>query len=94
MVSIPSGPEQEMRDDAMRKEKEYAKEKLENSMDDEYLQTIWEEFQVYVYDAFDEVESWWVEWGSLLDRVNEETQVRPILDFFGNITVERRASFD
>ena len=83
-----------MRDDAMRKEKEYAKEKLENSMDDEYLQTIWEEFQVYVYDALDEVESWWVEWGSLLDRVNEETQVRPMLDFFGNITVERRASFD
>ena len=41
-----------MRDDAMRKEKEYAKEKLENSMDDEYLQTIWEEFQVYVYDAY------------------------------------------
>lgn len=75
VVSIPSGPEQEARDDAMRKEKEYAKEKLENSLDDEYLQTIWEEFQVYVYDAFDEVESWWVEWGSLLDRVNEDTQI-------------------
>lgn len=66
--------------------------------DDEWLRVALEELLSFAYDAVDEVETWWVEWGVLLERMddgasaNDRNEVDDEDDgvFEGQIRVEKR----
>ena len=69
-VCCPAGEKQQKRDAALRKLNHNADAGAEtNDVSEEYLREQFDEFQfVFGYDAYDEAENWWVEWGMILDR--------------------------
>ncbi|KAI5121803.1 hypothetical protein M0805_009795 [Coniferiporia weirii] len=88
VVTIPPGPLRDARDATMRKEREVGINELAKSPD-EYLRTSLEEFRVFGYDAFDEVDTWWVEWGMLLEHMHGTNGGhRNSIDMSGQIFVQ------
>lgn len=80
-VTFPKGSDQEQRDEILRKS---AIEVCENTPE-EVLRQEWEQFRyAFGYDAYEEVESWWVEWGSLEERAsgNVPETPSPLEDIF------------
>lgn len=77
---MPPGPLRDLRDETMRKEKEVGIQDLDFEDDvDDYLRTELKEYENFGYDAVEEVDTWWVEWGVLLDRVSvDEDQTKVI----------------
>ena len=38
--------------------------------EDSFLRTAWEEFRdAFGYDAYDDADTWWVEWGVIFERI-------------------------
>ena len=68
-VALPQGPSSEERDRSMRAQmKEGAKDW--SGCEDGFLRNAWEEFRdAFAYDAYDDADTWWVEWGVLFERV-------------------------
>lgn len=67
LISMPAGPESDARDSQLQ---EATKTDWEN-MDEGYLREQWEEFvDVFGYNAFEDADTWMVEFGFLLDRTN------------------------
>lgn len=80
VVTMPPGSLRDLRDETMRKEKEVGIQDLDFEDDvDDYLRTELKEYENFGYDAVEEVDTWWVEWGVLLDRVSvDEDQTKVI----------------
>ena len=57
---------------------------------EDYLREQWEEFcGVFGYNAFEEADTWWVEWGTLLQRASG-TMTLPSMGFLSEVFVEER----
>ena len=57
--------------------------------DEGYLREQWEEFrEVFGYDAYEDAETWWVEWGMLMDKADGRAQTPNI--FMSEVLVERQ----
>lgn len=66
-TTLRTGDEQAMRDAAFRELAKRTSPDMEGS-DRDFMQEQWADFLVaFSYDAYDEVDNWWVEWGSLRD---------------------------
>lgn len=88
---MPPGPARDARDAMMRKEKEVGIQELADDPD-EYLRMSLEEFTNFGYDAVEEVDTWWVEWGVLLERVSGMESEDSEHAFEGQIRVESFAT--
>ena len=91
LVTMPPGPARDARDAMMRKEKEVGIQELSDDPD-EYLRMSLEEFTNFGYDAVEEVDTWWVEWGVLLERVSGMESEDSEHAFEGQIRVESFAT--
>ncbi|THH08943.1 hypothetical protein EW145_g2363 [Phellinidium pouzarii] len=91
VVTLPPGPKRDARDATMRKEREVGILELAKSPD-EYLRTSLEEFRVFGYDAFDEVDTWWVEWGVLLERMHGTHENNRVNGFGDQVIVESHSN--
>ena len=70
LVSLPQGSDQASRDEGLRKSCGVTL-RDRDSVSEDVLRNEWEQFQyAFAYDAYDEVESWWVTWGSLEERAS------------------------
>ncbi|THH08944.1 hypothetical protein EW145_g2362 [Phellinidium pouzarii] len=68
-VTMPSGPQRDARDASMRRERERGRRDWLKSPE-EQLRAQWEEMRgTYGYNALEDAENWWVEWGPLLERM-------------------------
>ncbi|KAL5493047.1 hypothetical protein ACEPAI_4495 [Sanghuangporus weigelae] len=87
-IALPAGPLSEARDESMRLQMQEGQVDWSAS-EDSFLTRSWEEFRdAFGYDAFDEAETWWVEWGVLLDRINGSDNSVEDDIFSGQITIE------
>ena len=67
-IVMPPGPQRDARDEYMRMQKELGRSNWEDCSES-YLLKSWEEFcGIFGYDAFDDADTWWVEWGVLHER--------------------------
>lgn len=57
---------------------------------DEYMRMLLEEFANFGYDAVEEVDTWWVEWGCLLERMDNTNGVNGEDAFEGQIRVQNQ----
>ncbi|KAL5536210.1 hypothetical protein ACEPAF_31 [Sanghuangporus sanghuang] len=88
-ITLPAGALSEARDESMRLQMNEGQGDWSAS-EDSFLTRSWEEFRdAFGYDAFDEADTWWVEWGVLLDRINGSDKSVEDDIFSGQITVER-----
>lgn len=88
-VALPPGPLRDARDQSMRSQMEEG-QKDWTSSEDGYLRRSWEEFRdAFGYDAYDDADTWWVEWGVLLERMNIPNRSNASDIFNGQITVEQ-----
>ena len=68
-MCLPAGERQESRDAALSKQSSNTNPDEENDVSEDYLREQFEEFvNVFGYDAYDDAENWWIEWGTLLER--------------------------
>ena len=57
--------------------------------DEDYLRESWEELKdVFGYNAFEEADTWWVEWGVMLERMEKKAGVGHVRGVVGEIVVE------
>ena len=86
--AMPPGPQRDMRDMYMRSQMQL---RQSNWIDcsESYLRKSWEEFRdLFGYDAFDDADTWWVEWGALYEHAkSKETPYEGIFD--GQVTVQK-----
>ncbi|OCB88634.1 FAD/NAD-binding domain-containing protein [Sanghuangporus baumii] len=88
-ITLPAGALSEARDESMRLQMNEGQGDWSAS-EDSFLTRSWEEFRdAFGYDAFDEADTWWVEWGVLFDRINGSDNSVEDDIFSGQITVER-----
>ena len=67
VLALPPGPETEARDANLRP--------TVDDMDEGDLKAQFEEIaQIFLYDAGDEAEEWWINWGRFYDRTREREQ--------------------
>ncbi|KAG5651418.1 hypothetical protein H0H81_008726 [Sphagnurus paluster] len=91
-MSFPPGPMQEGRDAALRAARDAGRNVLESGEDAEETPEWSEIKEVFGYDAEDEADNWWQEWGILRERA-QGRDVMPAGDMqsvFGNVVVERQ----
>ncbi|KAI5121804.1 hypothetical protein M0805_009796 [Coniferiporia weirii] len=70
-ITMPPGPERDARDASMRLELEKGQQDWTEAPEEVGLLKQWEEFkEVWGYDAFEDADTWWVEWGTLLERMD------------------------
>ncbi|KAF5379737.1 hypothetical protein D9615_005787 [Tricholomella constricta] len=87
-MSLPPGEMQEMRDTMMRQKRDAGRSALESSGDAEETQE-WTEIKVmFGYDAEDEADNWWQEWGVLRERARGREV--PCESFGNMIVVEQQ----
>ena len=68
-VPDPPGPQRDARDEFMRKARNSGKLDWSDSPET-YLRKQWEELgEVFGYNAYEEADTWWVEWGILHQRL-------------------------
>ena len=68
-ITMPPGPQRDSRDQYMRAARESGQLDWENSPE-QYLREQWEQFkELFGFNAYDDADTWWVEWGVLHDRV-------------------------
>lgn len=94
-MTIPPGPQRDSRDESMRLQKKQGELDWTTSSE-AHLRKIWEEFrELFGYDAYDDADTWWVEWGMLFERMNaSDNHVNTNGDFFsGQVTVEEAHHF-
>lgn len=66
---LPPGPQRDARDEFMRKARNSGKLDWSDSPET-YLRKQWEELgEVFGYNAYEEADTWWVEWGILHQRL-------------------------
>jgi salicylate hydroxylase len=88
-MSLPPGEFQEYRDQIMRRKRDAGRSALDAAGSLE-LNPQWEEVRnFFVYDAEDEADNWWNEWGLLRER----SIGRDIPTIFDNVMVERRSQY-
>ncbi|KAH8111815.1 FAD/NAD-binding domain-containing protein [Phellopilus nigrolimitatus] len=87
--AMPSGPERDERDAHMREVRKDSRIEWKTSTD-EYLRKRWvEEFEVlYGYNAFEAADTWWVEWGVLLERMDGKEAIQQNSGFLEQVSVE------
>ncbi|EJC99653.1 FAD/NAD-binding domain-containing protein [Fomitiporia mediterranea MF3/22] len=86
-AAMPPGPLRDARDQEMQFQMRGGHMDWADS-EESYLRKSWEEFRdVFGYDAFDDADTWWVEWGVLFERVNTRKQLNGDL-FNGQVIVE------
>lgn len=87
-ASFPTGPMQQSRDDSLRTQLREGAADWMNA-DEAYLRKSWDEFfEIFGYDADDDADTWWVEWGVLMERMNEGHRVSNGNIFAGQLMVE------
>ena len=78
MVTLPDGPQAEKRDKDMRG-------KNDDWGDEGALKAQFEEIaEIFVYDAGDAAEEWWVNWGRFSAKMREQPNM---MNFFSGITM-------
>ncbi len=78
MVTLPDGPDAEKRDSDMRA-------KNDDWGDEGALKDQFEEIaEIFVYDAGDAAEEWWVNWGRFSTTAREQPSM---MNFFSGITM-------
>ena len=88
-IALHTGPLSEARDESMRLQMQEGQADWSAS-EDTFLARSWEEFRdAFGYDAFDEADTWWVEWGVLFDRINRAKDNVTDDIFHGQIIVEK-----
>ena len=79
-MALPDGPTQRARDDDMRRRKD--------EWDEGTLKAQFEEIaELFLYDAYDAAEEWWVNWGRFSEEARAQPYVGPVFDF-STVTVE------
>lgn len=85
-ITMPPGPQRDSRDQYMRAARASGQLDWENSPE-QYLREQWEQFkELFGFNAYDDADTWWVEWGVLHDRVKGRHE-----DMSLGMTVEVRA---
>lgn len=57
--------------------------------DENYLRESWEELKdVFGYNAFEEADTWWVEWGVMLERMEKKANLGPVKGVYGQTVIE------
>ena len=86
-MSLPSGEFQEHRDQTMRAKRDAGSSVLD-AVGDFELNPLWEQIKtVFGYDAEDEADNWWNDWGLLRERsMGREVPIA----IFDNLVVEQR----
>lgn len=87
--TLPPSQQREARDASMRKAMRRGKRDWTDS-DEDYLRESWEELKdVFGYNAFEDAETWWVEWGVMLERMEKKGTVGHVRGVIGEVVVER-----
>ena len=86
--TLPPGPKRDARDASMLEAMRRGQQDWTQS-DEDYLRGRWEEFKdVFGYNAFEDADTWWVEWGVMLERMERKGTVGPIRGVTGEIVIE------
>ena len=89
-LMLPAGPERDARDASMRAELDRG-ELDWTEADEGALRQQWEEFRDdFGYNAYEAADTWWVEWGVLLERVNAAASTPSMGSFMSEVFVERQ----
>lgn len=89
-LMLPAGPERDARDASMREELERG-ELDWTEANEGALRQQWEEFRDdFGYNAYEAADTWWVEWGVLLERVNAAASKPSISSFMTEVLVEKQ----
>ncbi|KAF8965779.1 hypothetical protein BDZ97DRAFT_755760 [Flammula alnicola] len=71
MMRCPAGPEQVARDEVLRQAMIHG----DWDMDETSFRAVWgDELTMYAYDATEQVDDWWTQWGSLMTRKDHKPQ--------------------
>lgn len=72
MMALPPGPEADARDEDMRRQR--------NEWDEGMLKAQFEEISgIFLYDAGDAAEEWWINWGRFDDSARDQPDVLEVL---------------
>lgn len=86
--TLPPGPRRDTRDDSMRMAMRRKQQDWTES-DENYLRESWEELKdVFGYNAFEEADTWWVEWGVMLERMEKKANLGPVKGVYGQTVIE------
>lgn len=89
-ICMPSGPLQILRNDSLRKA-DATKMNDWETVGEDFLQHNWglEYEKPFNYDAYEAVDSWWVNWGIISQRANQREPIDALQLQFSVMTTEK-----